>query len=156
MLRYKRWTFEAWYESECTNIPSLAPLVTRHTQKTRIPHEINIRSKGLVFFKINTSLVTQPMHASFLFYHSNLRLAYTTQACILNWNFSNASKHMIMYIQMHHTSSWACSPYLCAQILIDPLPLSYLSLYIKVLPFVIFSLSLCAISLPLSSMTTKV
>ena len=25
MLRYKRWTFEALYQSECTIIPSLAP-----------------------------------------------------------------------------------------------------------------------------------
>ena len=61
-----------------------------------------------------------PMHASFLFHHSILQLAYTTQACISNLNLTNASKHMWMHIQMHQTSSWACSPYLCAQILMIP------------------------------------
>ena len=87
------------------------------------------------------------MHASFSFHQSNLQLAYTTQACILNLNFSNACNHMWMHIQMHHTSSWACYPYLCAQILIfnliDPLPLSYLSPH----PMSIFSPYICAKSL---------
>jgi hypothetical protein len=95
MLRYKRWTFVAWYQSKCTNIPSLAPLVTRQAQ-TRIPREINI-------------------NVSSSFHHSSLQLAYTTQACQLNLNLTNASKHMRMHIQIYHTSSWACSPYLCAQ-----------------------------------------
>ena len=76
------------------NIPSLAPLVTRHTQKL----EYLVRSilEARVFHNIDTSLVTQPMHASFSFHHLNLQLAYTTQA----WNFKikknlcHASKHM--------------------------------------------------------------
>jgi len=74
-----------------------------------------------------------PMHASFSFHHSYLQLAYTTQVCIFNWNLTNASKHMWIHIQIQHSSSWACSPYLCAQILIDPLPLSFLSPYVKII-----------------------
>ena len=34
----------------------------------------------------------------------------------------------VMHIQMHHISLWACSPYLCAQILIDPLIFIFLPL----------------------------
>jgi hypothetical protein len=34
------------------------------------------------------------MHASFSFHHSTLQLAYTTQACQLNLNLTNASKLM--------------------------------------------------------------
>ena len=36
-----------------------------------------------------------------------------------------------MHIQMHHTSSWACSPYLCAQNFNWSLSLSYLSSYVN-------------------------
>jgi hypothetical protein len=74
------------------------------------------------------------MHASFSFHHSNIQLAYTTQACISNLNLTNVSKNMWMHIQMHQTTLWACSPYLCAQILIDPPTLIYLFPYVKVLP----------------------
>ena len=68
---------------------------------------------------------------------------------------------------MHYTSSWACSPYLCAQnfnwSLIDPFPLSYLFLISSSPPITYFFISLplfhdlCTlISPPLSSITTKV
>ena len=70
-----------------------------------------------------------------------------------------------MHIQMHHPSSWACSPYLCAQnfnwslsfSLLSPYVIYQVYLYVS-LPFDIsppFSLYLC-FSPPLSSMTTKV
>ena len=35
-----------------------------------------------------------------------------------------------MHIQMHHTSSWACSPYLCAQNFNDPFSFSLFSPYV--------------------------
>ena len=41
--------------------------------------------EGSSFYNMSMSLVTLPMHASFLFYHSNLQLAYTTQAWILKF-----------------------------------------------------------------------
>ena len=46
-----------------------------------------------------------PMHASFLFHHSNLQLALATQA----WNFilklMPCKQTYVMHIQMQHTSS---------------------------------------------------
>ena len=57
MLRYKRWTFEAWYQSECTIIPSLASLVTRHTRKLEYPWD-QYYKQGSSFNKVNISLVT--------------------------------------------------------------------------------------------------
>ena len=80
------------------------------------------------------------MHARFLFYHSNLQLEYTTQAWILKfktcamqaniWNaHSNASYKFMSLLP----------PTCVLKILIDPLPLSYLSPYVKFSPFVVFS-----------------
>ena len=112
--------------------------------KIRIPREINIRSKGLV--KINSSLVTQPMHASFSLHHSNLKLAYTTQA----WNFK--FKTCAMQKHMKCTSKcinqvYVLAPLTCVlKILIDPLTFSYLSPYVKVLPLCHLTLSLCNFS----------
>ena len=81
------------------------------------------------------------MHARFLFHHSNLQLAYTTQA----WNFKfiknqcHASKHMKCTfkctIQVHELAP----PTVCSKFLIDSFPLSYLSPYVKFSPFVVFS-----------------
>jgi hypothetical protein len=138
------------------NIPSLAPLLVRcHLEllakhKNKIPHEINIICKVLVSFeKQNQSISNYPMHASFSFHHSNLQLAYTTQAWNFNLKLVPCKQTYEMHIQMHQSSLRACSPYLCAQILIDPLSLSYFSPYVKVLPFVMFSLSLCISPPPL-------
>ena len=84
---------------------------------------------------MNTSLVTQPMHASLSFHHSNLQLAYTTQA----WNFNLKTCAMQANIwkctfkctiQVHELASPTC----VLKILIDLFPLSYFSLYVKVLP----------------------
>jgi hypothetical protein len=79
-------------------------------------------------WKQNQGISNYPMHASFSFHHSNLQLACTTQA----WNFNLRlvpCKHIyVMHIQMQHASLWVCSPYLCAQILIDPLIFIFLSL----------------------------
>ena len=55
------------------------------------------------------------MHASFSFHHSNLQLAFTTQAWNFNLKFVPCKQTYEMHIQMHNTSSWACSPYVCAQ-----------------------------------------
>jgi hypothetical protein len=102
------------------------------------------------------------MHISFSFHQLNLQLAYTTQV----WNFNLklvSCKHTYdMHNQMHQSSLWACSPYLCGWILIDPFPFIFLPLYQsspplsnwslsfhisplmwKFSPFAIFSLSLC-------------
>ena len=68
MLRYKRWTFKAWYQSECTIIPSLASWLAWHHLKT-----------------LGNEIIRYPMHASFSFHHSNLQLAYTTQAWMLKF-----------------------------------------------------------------------
>ena len=74
----------------------------------------------------------------------SLFLAYTKQAWILNFKSCNATFH---YVNAHTNAInrlWACSPYLCAQILIDPFLFSYLPR------------SLWLISLPLSTITKKV
>ena len=104
------------------------------------------------------------MHASFLFHHPNLQLAYTTQAWILKFkNLCHASKHVKCTfkctIQVHELAPPTC----VLKVLIDPFPLSYYS-YVKFSPCInitIISLPLfhylCTlISPPLSSMTTKV
>ena len=84
------------------------------------------------------------MHASFSFHHSNLQLASTTQSMdIWNLKLVPCKQTYKMHIQMHQSSLWGCSPYLCAQILIDPFPLSYYAPYVKVLPL---TLSLCNFS----------
>ena len=58
------------------------------------------------------------MHASYQIIIQVLQLAYTTQACIFEFeNLCNASKHMNMHISNAiNQSSWACSPYLCASL----------------------------------------
>ena len=71
------------------------------------------------------------MHASFSFHQSNQQLAYTTQAWNFNLKLVLCKQTYEMLIQMHQLSLWVCFPYLCAQILIDPLtsiflPLCYL------------------------------
>ena len=134
---------------------------------------------------MNISLVTLvclvtrlPMHASFLFHHSNLQLAYTTQAWILKFkNLCHASKHMKCTFK-YTIQVYELAPPTCVlKILIDPLPLSYLSpcvnfsicphllsfhylctlflfSYVNFHYFSSYHLYLC-FSLPLSSMTTK-
>ena len=118
MLRYKRWTFEAWYQSECTNIPSLASCLAWYHLETTLGNEI----------------IRYPMHASFSFHHSNLQLAYTTQAWNLNLKLVPCKQTHEMHIQMQQSSLWACPPTCVLKILIDPLTFSYLSSYVKVLP----------------------
>ena len=80
------------------------------------------------------------MHASFSFHHSNLQLAYTTQAWKLKFKIlCHASKHMKYTfkctIQVHELAP----PTSVLKILIDSFPLSYLSPYVKFSPFVVFS-----------------
>ena len=70
-----------------------------------------------------------------------------TSMDILNLELMPCKQTYEMHIQMHHTSSWACSPYLCAQNfnwsfsfvislpLCQPFPLLLISLFLS--PFVI-------------------
>ena len=114
MLRYKRWIFEAWYQSECTNILSLAPWVTRHPQKLEYPVRSIFRSKGLVFIMwawvqllslcmlvFHFIIQTYNLHTPHKHGYWNLRLVLCKQI-------------YEMHIKMQHTSLWAWSPYLCA------------------------------------------
>ena len=80
------------------------------------------------------------------FHHSILQLAYFTQAWIF-WilELVPCKQTYEMHIQMHHISSWACSPYLCAQSFnliiflchISP-PMSYIKISLCFIPFMIF------------------
>ena len=67
------------------------------------------------------------MHASFLFHQSILQLAYTTQA----WNFKFKTYAMQANICNAHTNAsikfMSLLPYLCAQILVDPLAFIHIS-----------------------------
>ena len=101
-------------------------------------------------------LVNKPMHARYSFHHSSLQQSFITQAWIFKLKLVLCEQTYEMHIQMHHTSSWACSPYLCAQnfswslFFFISLPLS---LFLS--PLFLFPPYLC-FSPPLSSMTTKV
>ena len=117
------------------------------------------------------------MHASYQIIIQVLQLAYTTQACIFEFeNLCNASKHMNMHISNAiNQSSWACSPYLCASLVqefwsisflqccslfahvhVQPLFLLYLiSPIVQSLPHSIKLSYLCIISPPLSSISIK-
>ena len=122
-------------------------------------------------------LVNKPMHARFSFHHSSLQLSFITQAWILKLVLCKQSYEM--HIQMHHTSLWACSPYLCAQNFNWSLSFVISLPYFKFSPitYIFISLPLCCLfnwylyfsppllsfhylctlfSPPLSSMTTKV
>ena len=50
---------------------------------------------------LGNEIIGYEMHASFSFYHSNLQLAYTTEAWILKLRTCTMQA---MHIQMHHTS----------------------------------------------------
>ena len=72
------------------------------TMVSSIPLENNLEMKSL----------DKLMHARFLFHHSNLQLAYTTQAWNLNLKLVPCKQTYEMHIQMHQSSLWACSPLL--------------------------------------------
>ena len=59
-----------------------------------------------------------------------------TSMDILNLELMPCKQTYEMHIQMHHTSSWACSPYLCAQNFNWSLFFSLFSPYVS--PFMIF------------------
>ena len=132
MLRYKRWTFEAWYQSECTNIPSLVSWLAWYHLETTLEKKSLDNICMLVFHFI---IQTYNYHTPHKHGYRNLKLV----PCKETYE---------MHIQMYHTSSWACSPYLCAQNfnwflsfvislpLCQILPLSLMSLFF---PFVVFS-----------------
>ena len=81
------------------------------------------------------------MHASTSFHHSSTILAYTAQARVINLKLVQMQASTCeMHIQMQQSCSWACSPYLCAQILILIDPFLFL---------IMFILYLCDLSLPL-------
>ena len=57
------------------------------------------------------------MHASFHFINQILQLAYTTQACIFNLKLMQCKQaYEYAHIKCKQSSSWACSPYLCASL----------------------------------------
>ena len=89
------------------------------------------------------------MHASFSFHHSNLQLAYTTQARNFNLKTYACKQTYVMHIQMHQTSLLVCSPTCVLQILINPLRLSILS-YLCISPLIFVNYFS-----PLSSKTKK-
>ena len=102
-------------------------------------------------------LVNKPMHARYSFHHSSLQQSFITQAWIFKLKLVLCKQTYEMHIQMHHTSSWACSPYLCAQNfnwslsiflpLYQVLPLSLVSLFLS--PLCCLFTYVCALSLPL-------
>ena len=121
MLRYKRWTFEAWYQSECTNIPSLAPWLAKN----------HLETLG------NESYLVISFHRSIL------QLTYITQAWMFKFNtcamqaniwnaHSNASSKFMSLLPL----------LVCSKILIYPFSFSLLS------PYVIYQVYLY-VSLPL-------
>ena len=75
-----------------------------------------------------------------------------TSMDILNLELMPCKQTYEMHIQMHHTSSWACSPYLCVQ------NFNWSPFFVIFLPlcFPLFHYLCTLISPPLSSMTTKV
>ena len=92
--------------------------------------------------QLGNEIIRYPMHATFSFHHSNLQLAYTTQAWIFKFkNLCHASKHMKCTfkctIQVHELAPPTC----VLTILIDPFSLSYFSPYVKYSPFVHYFLS---------------
>ena len=72
--------------------------------------------------QLGNEIIRYPMHTSFLFHHSNLQLAYTTQACILKfktcgmqeniWNaHSNATYKFMSLLPLLVCSNFNWSPY---------------------------------------------
>ena len=93
------------------------------------------------------------MHASFLFYHSNLQLAYTTQAWILEFKTCGMQTNIFKCI---HQVYELAPPTCVLKILIDPL-LFHISSPMSIYPPLLSFHYLCTIFSPsLSSMTTKV
>ena len=95
MLRYKRWTFEAWYQSECTIIPSLAPwLVLYHleTYFEKIPLVKTYLKKKLSSNFISSFNLTTSIH------HTSMDIlkfrTYAMQANIWNAHSNTPYKFM--------------------------------------------------------------
>ena len=119
----------------------LMPLANTKTLDTSWDH---IKIKVLVPL-VKNKITRHPMHASTSFHHSSTILAYITQARLdTTWkNFTLVHMQAStckMHIQMQQSCSWACSPYLCAQIFIDP--------FTKLIMFISLPLSLYFISPP--------
>jgi hypothetical protein len=116
------------------------PLANTKTLDTSWDH---IKIKVLVPL-VKNKITRHPMHASTSFHHSSIILAYTTQARVTNLKLVQMQASTCkMHIQMQQSCSWACSPYLCAQILIDPFPMLIVFMFISP------QLYLCDLSLPL-------
>ena len=106
-------------------------------------------SLGNIFWKDTTckDLLGNESYLVISFHHSILQLTFITQAWMCKFNTCAMQANIYeMHIQMHHTRSWACSPYLCAQnfswslSFVISLPLCHISRY----------LSLCLFFSPLS------
>ena len=145
MLRYKRWTFEAWYQSECTMV-SFIPL-------------------GNILWKDTTckNSLEKESYIVISFHHLILQLSYTTQAWILKFKTcAMQAKHMKCTfkctIQVHELAPPTC----VLKILIYPFSFSLLSpyviyqVYLHVSPLCHYFYYYLCFSPHLSSMTTKV
>jgi hypothetical protein len=66
----------------------------------------------------------KPMHASSLNHHSKSNSSIHQASMNIEFKTCNATIHYVNAHTNATNSPWACSPYLCAQILIDPPPLS--------------------------------
>ena len=129
MLRYKRWTFEAWYQSELHLYTILSTMVSS------IPLG-NLEIKALD----NLCMLV------FLFHHLKPTTSiHHTSMYIDILKLVPCKKTYEMHIQMYHTSSWACSPYLCAQDFnwSPSFVISYLSTLFLPLSLIFVSLPLC-------------
>ena len=146
---------------------SVIPIEVHHC--TILSTMVSFIPLGNILWKDTTCkhLLENESYLMISFHHSILQLAYTTQAWILKfktcamqtniWNAHSNAPYKFMSL---------LPPTCVLKNLIDPFPLSYFSPYVKFSPYhlyfyffplcVVFSLSLCTISPPLSSMTTKV
>ena len=115
---------------------SVIPIGVHHY--TILSTMVSSISLGNILWKDTTckNLLGKESYIVISFHHSILQLAYITQAWIF-WilELVLCKQTYEMHIQMHHTSSWACSPTCVLKILIGPFHLSYLSPYVKISPF---------------------
>ena len=87
-------------------------------QYTILSTMVSSISLGNILWKDTTckDLLGNESYLVISFHHSILQLAYITQAWIF-WilELVPCKQTYEMHIQMHHTSSWVCPSYLCAQ-----------------------------------------
>ena len=147
MLRYKRWTFEAWYQSECTNIPSLAPWLAQYHLETILGNE----SYLVISFHysiLQLTFITQAwmckfntcaMQASIWNAHSNAPYKFLSLLPLLVW-----SKFKLIPFLCHISPPMSNSP--CTSTFVISPPITYI--FVSFPPLLSFHY-LCTLSLPL-------